>query len=357
VTTKPVVLVVPGALATRTGGYGYDRRIAEGLRERGWQVDVCELGGGFPQPTAATRREADARVAAIPDGVLVLADGLAFGALPELALREAARLRFVALVHHPLAAETGLDEPSRAALLDSERRALAAARLVVVTRAATARALAEYGVAADRVVVVCPGTDAAPPARGSRGTGLESTEPFDLLTVATLVPRKGHDVLLHALGRARHLPWRLTCVGSDMLHPATAGGLRVQAQQLGMAERVEFTGELDGRALADAYDRADLFVLATRYEGFGMAVAEAVARGLPVVSTPTGGIPDLVDGDSGWLVPPDDADALAHVLEAFMTDAALRLRLAAGAERRRHLLPTWAGAAAAMAAALERASR
>ena len=352
---RAVTLLVPGDLALRTGGYGYDREIVAGLRELGWRVDVVLLDGSFPYPTAAARAHAVQALAALPDGALVLADGLAFGVMPEEAAREATRLAFVGLVHHPLADETGLDAETARAFAASERRALACTRGVVVTSHATARRLADFGVSPSRVTVVMPGTAEAPAAQGARGTsGADSDVPVELLCVATLVSRKGHDVLFTALARLRQLRWHLTCAGSLTLHPPTAAALQQQLRELDLAGRVSLAGDLDAAALAAAYDRADIFVLATRHEGYGMAVAEAVARGLPVVSTATGAIPELVDSTSGAIVPMDDPEALAEALEPLIADDGARARAMAGARARRDTLPRWAESAQAMAHALTR---
>ena len=187
---------------------------------------------------------------------------------------------------------------------------------------------------------------------GTRGRGRPS-DPLELLAVASLTPRKGYDVLFHALARLTYLPWRLTCAGSPGLDPATADALARQADEQKIGSRITFAGALDERQLDALYNRADAFVLPTRHEGYGMAVAEAIARGIPVVSTPTGAIPDLVDETSGLLVPIDDVEALTEALETIMNDAA-RARLAEGARRRRETLPTWADAVDRMAAALTR---
>lgn len=350
-----VVLLVPGDLDTRTGGYGYDREIVLGLMELGWKVEVCGLDPSFPAPTADARAHARAALAALPDRALVLADGLAFGAMADEAEAERDRLRIVALVHHPLAREHGLDAATAEALLASETRALATTRGVVVTSTATVESLAPYGIAADRIAVVPPGTASAPLARGTRGLGDARTDaPVELLSVASLTPRKGHDVLFSALGVLADLPWRLTCAGEAHGHDAYAARLRAQLDAAGLSERVTFAGSLDATALAAAYDRADLFVLPTRHEGYGMAIAEAVARGLPVVSTPTGGIPDLVDATSGVLVPIDDVEALRGALDLLVRDDAARERLAQGARARRPTVPRWSDSVRAMAAALAR---
>ena len=353
-------VVIPGDLEVRTGGYGYDRRIIAGLRDRGWRVDLRPLDGSFPTPTPAARAHAAQVLAGLPDGSTVLVDGLGLGALPAEVEREAPRLTIVALVHHPLAAETGLDPALAAALEISERRALAAVRAVVVTSRATAARLADYGVGADRIAVVEPGTDPAPLARGSAVTG-EPKAPgpqpctVALLCVATLTPRKGYELLLRALAAVPHRNWRLTCAGSLDRDPPTVARVHAQIRDSGFEDRVSLMGDLDAAAVAAQYDRADVFVLPTLYEGYGMAVAEALARGLPVVSTATGAIPELVGGEAGVVVAPGDLTALTEALSRVIGDTDLRAQLAEGARRRRQQLPTWAAAAAAMAAALERA--
>jgi glycosyltransferase involved in cell wall biosynthesis len=339
--------VVPGAIDTRTGGYGYDREIVAGLERRGWTVRVHEIPGAFPFPSAESRAAAAATLAAIADGSPVIVDGLALGPLPDEAAREASRLRLIALVHHPLADETGLPSSARAHLEDSERRALQAARHVVVTSHRTALALDRFGVAPASITVIEPGTDPAPQARGSSGAIVE------LLCVATVVPRKGHDVLVRALATMPGASWHLTCVGGLDRDGAWAASIRAQVTAAGLDRQVTFAGELDREPLDARYDAADVFVLPTWYEGYGMAVAEALARGLPVVSTATGAIADLVGEDAGILVSPGDAGALSRALGAVISDRALRERLAEGARRARTRLPSWDDAAERMARTIE----
>jgi glycosyltransferase involved in cell wall biosynthesis len=351
---RALTLVVPGDLQTRTGGYGYDRRILAGLRERGWQVDLVSLDGTFPFPTRPAREEAARRLAAIPDGATVLVDGLALGALPEEAEREGRRLNLIALVHHPLAQETGLDPATAAALEGSERRALAAVRSVVVTSESTAAGLIRYGVAPARIMVVQPGTDRAPVARGSLGAEGEGSgaDELTLLCVATLTPRKGHEILFRALASIPHRRWRLRCAGSLVRDPELVERLVALLRSEGLADRVELLGDLDVDQLAVEYDRSDVFVLSTLHEGFGMAAAEALARGLPVVSTATGNIPALVGADAGIVVAPGDAGAFTEALSRVASDPGLRRRLADGARRMRERLPTWEDSVAAMARVL-----
>ena len=328
---KRIALVVPGSIETRSGGYEYNRRIAAGLRARGWTVNVHETAGSL---------------AAIADGTTVVIDGLALGAVADQAERESQRLRLVALVHMPLADDSGLDRATAERLEASERRALTACALIVVTGAATATTIEGYGVPRDRLAVVEPGTDRAPIARGS---GDESPH---LICVAALTRGKGHEILIAALATLRDRQWTLACAGSLDRDPETVERVRAQIRLNGLEGRVSLVGELDWPALSALYDRADLFVLATLHETYGMAVAEALARGLPVISTTTGAMPDLVSVDAGLLVPPGDVNAIGAALACAIDDRSVRDRLAIGARRVRDRLPTWEIAVDQMAAVL-----
>jgi glycosyltransferase involved in cell wall biosynthesis len=356
-----LTFMVPGRLETRTGGYGYDRRIVSGLRERGWSVMVHELDGAFPHPAPAERAHAARALGSCADGALVLIDALALGALPDEVEREAARLRVVALVHLPLATETGLDPAIAEALEQSERRALRAAAAIVVTGRSTAETLASYGVPREQMSLVEPGTDRAPLATAADpSAGPNGRAPIRLLTAATLSQRKGHDLLFAALGRLSRLDWSLTCAGSLDRDPPTVMRLRTQLRDLGLEARVALVGDLDERALSECYARADAFVLATLHESYCMAVAEAVARGLPVVATDTGAIGDVVGRTdapaqpAGLIVPPGDLDALTDALSQVIGNAALRARLAEGARQARERLPTWGQVLDKMESVLER---
>jgi glycosyltransferase involved in cell wall biosynthesis len=343
------VFLVPGDWDSRTGGTLYDRRIVGGLRHAGWSVTLASPGAMFPHPDAAAHAQARAAVEALPDGALVVADGLAFGALPELAEQHAARLRWVALVHHPLALEAGLSPAQQAALQASERRALACARAVVVTSASTAQSLAGYGVAAHRITVVEPGTDPAPPAQGGGAGPLA----LSLLCVATVTPRKGHTVLLQALAGLQDRPWQLHCVGSLARDAGTAAQVRQAQARLGLAGRVVWHGEVEQAQLQALYAQADLFVLPSFHEGYGMALAEALARGLPIVSCAAGAIVDTVPAQAGVLVPPGDVAALRAALQSLLDDPQRRAALAAGAQAHALRLPDWPQAVRRFAGVLE----
>lgn len=340
--------VLPGDPETRTGGYIYDRRICDALTARGWTVRVHRLDASFPFPTDEALAQAERTLAQLPDGTLVVIDGLALGAMPTVVAAHAARLDIVALIHHALAAETGLTAEQQATLAQSERDALQHVRGTIVTSEWTRDALAAYGVNSDRVSVVQPGTDPAPLAQGS---GKATTQ---LVCVATLTPRKGHAVLFDALAEIRDRSWTLDCVASSERDPANADSLRRQLEQLDLTARVTLSGELEGDALYAAYDRADVFVLASYLEGYGMAHAEALARGLPIVTTAAGAVTTTVPSDAALFVPTGDRGALAAALVRIIDDAALREQLKRGARRAREQLPTWDDAGALFAQALER---
>ena len=361
-------LFVPGDPNTSTGGYIYNAQILAGLEDLGWRTTVHALDDSFPRPTPSALRDARAEIGSLHgDGVVVI-DGLALAGLERVLDTEAKRLPVVALIHHPLALETGLD-PAEARLLETaERAALALVSRVICTSQWTARTLATYGVPVERIRVVEPGvdrrgqwTDAAVGGRRrsrrmARDTGKSSPRDIRLLCVATVTPRKGHAVLLEALGELRDRRWHLTCAGSTTRDPATFAALEHQLERLALRARVSFLGDLDSDALEREYERADLFVLASYLEGYGMALAEAVARGIPVVSTTAGAIPETVPAASGVLVPPGDSRALAKALGNLLDHDDARARLAANARSAAAALPTWRSAAQRFAAALEGAA-
>jgi glycosyltransferase involved in cell wall biosynthesis len=347
VSGRSLEFVVPGDLQAASGGYGYDRRIIAGLRALGWAVTVHALDGSFPFPTAEALNHARTVFDGIRDRALTLVDGLALGAMPQVVAPHAQRLQLVALVHHPLAAESGLLSNDAQMLERSERLSLGSVRHVVVTSAATAEALIHYGVDRAGICVVRPGTDAAPLARG----GADGV--VNIVCVATVTPRKGHDVLIDSLASLAALPWRLTCIGSITRSPATADRLRHKVDDAALTERVILAGEARGSELADYFQSADLFALATRHEGYGMAVAEAIARGVPVISTRTGAIPEIVGRTAGLLVPPNDDAAFREALARVLRDPALRASLREGAREARDNLPRWPESCAKMSQVLE----
>ena len=346
---KAAAFAVPGDIATPTGGYAYDRRIIAELGVVGWRAEVLGLGEGFPFPSAETRAMAGARLAALPRQHPIVVDGLAFGALPEAAAALRASHRLIALVHHPLALETGLSATDCAALRMSERSALACARHVIATSTMSARLLAaDYGIPSDRLSVVQPGTDrVAARVRENAGEVV-------LLAVGAVIPRKGYDVLVAALARLARLRWRLVIAGDGGRSPETLRGLEAEIAAFDLADRITLLGAVSSEQLASIYQRCDLFVLPSRFEGYGMVFAEAIAHGLPVVGTTAGAIPETVPDAAGVLVPPDDVETLAAALRRLIEDPAERERLAAAARAAR--FPSWREQAVAFARLLENAA-
>ena len=290
-----VHVIVPSDVddpARPSGGNTYDRRVHRGLAALGWAVHEHAVPGAWPRAGEAGHAALAGAVRRIPDGTVVLLDGLIASAAPEALVPQARRLRQVVLVHMPLGHRPPQDEAG--AVRAREGEVLEAAAAVVTTSAWTRRRLGElYALPADRVHVAEPGVDAAGLAPGTAAGGA-------LLCVAALTPDKGHDVLLDALAMATDLSWRCVCVGSLVRDPVFADGVRRHALNSGLGDRVRFPGPRTGPELDRAFAAADLLVLASHAETYGMVVTEALARGLPVLATEVGGVTEaLGHGDDG----------------------------------------------------------
>ena len=333
-----IYFVFPGDLATATGGYRYDRRLITELKQLGIGVETVSLPECMFDSNQQFQQSAWQSFAAIPDQSIVIVDGLAFGAMDEVASAEAQRLRLVALCHHPLALETGLDELNRQILFESEKRALSCARAIIVTSEFTRQILADqFAVPTAKTVVAFPGTDPVPYA-ACQG------QPLQLLTVASLTRRKGHDVLVKALAGLSDLSWQARFVGGDHFDPEWAAHLRTLVVDYGLSRCVRFCGEVDD--VRSEYLNADVFVLPSRFEGYGMVFAEALAAGLPVIGANAGAVPFVVPVSAGVLVAPDDVDALASALRQIISDGSSRSRLQLGARAAAASLPGWHDCAA-----------
>ena len=329
-----VGFLIPGDLDLPTGGYAYDRALIAHLPAFGVAPIHVELSGRFPDPTMADLEACAARVATLPEGTPLLVDGLAYGAMPVDLIRRFGR-PVVALCHHPLALETGLSAERSARLRASETQALALARRVIVTSPATGRLLVEaYAVPAERIDVAPPGTACKPRATGSGGSRVE------ILAVGAVVPRKGYDLLIEALSRLADRDWRATIVGAER-EPAHRAALDRRITAAGLGERVLFRGAVAEADLDALLGRADLFVSASHFEGYGMALAEAVQRGLAIVTTTGGAAAETVPAGAGLGVPAGDATALSVALGRCLDDAGLRRDLAAAAYAAGRALPSW----------------
>ncbi|MFD7389581.1 glycosyltransferase family 4 protein [Streptomyces sp. NPDC059852] len=353
---RSVQFVMPGGVddpAAPSGGNAYDRRVSLDLPGFGWQVHKHAVAGAWPRPDAAERAELARVLREFPDGTVVLLDGLVACGVPEIIVPEAERLRLAVLVHLPLGDETGL-EPSVAADLDArERTVLRAVDAVVATSDwAVRRLVSHHGLAPERVHVAAPGADIAPLASGTDGVS-------QLLCVAAVTPRKGQHRLIEALATVTDLPWSCSFVGGLNHDPEYVAGLRSLIARHGLSDRLVLAGPQSGAALDASYHSADLMVLTSYAETYGMAVTEALARGIPVLATDVGGVPEAVGrapdgGVPGILVPPENPAAIAAELRGWFGEADVRRRLKAAARGRRSALNGWAGTARSLAAVLGR---
>jgi glycosyltransferase involved in cell wall biosynthesis len=333
--------VVPDGIddpARPSGGNTYDRNLCRGLTSLGWSVHEHPVSGFWSEPDTAAFAELDAAMGRIPDGGLAMLDGLVASPSPHVLIPHARRMRLVVLVHMPLSLRPGTDNAGE--IRTRERAVLSAADAVVTTsRWSRDRLIELHGLSADRLHVAQPGVQPAELATGA-ATGEA------LLTVAAVIPEKGHDLLLDALATIPDLSWRWVCVGSPDRDPNFVEALRRRSRERGLADRVLFAGTATGADLDRAYAEADLMVLASRAETYGMVVTEALARGVPVLTTEVGGIIEALGHGSdgaqpGLAVPADDPVALADALRSWLTDAELRARLRLLARERRESLHGW----------------
>ncbi|GLP70714.1 MULTISPECIES: glycosyltransferase family 4 protein [unclassified Streptomyces] len=353
---RSVHFVMPGGVDDPTapsGGNAYDRRVCLDLPGFGWQVERHAVAGSWPRPGAAARTELARTLRDLPDDTVVLLDGLVACGVPEIVVPEAERLRLAVLVHLPLGDETGL-EPRLALELDAkEREVLRAVPAVIATSDwAVRRLVSHHGLAPERVHVATPGADIAPLASGTDGLSR-------LLCVAAVTPRKGQHRLIEALAGAQDLPWSCVCVGGITQDPEYVAHLRMLIKKYGLQDRLHLAGPKAGAELDASYAAADLMVLTSYAETYGMAVTEALARGIPVLATDVGGVAEAVGrapdgGVPGILVPPEDPAALAAELRGWFGEADVRRRLKAAARGRRAALDGWATTARSLAGVLGR---
>jgi glycosyltransferase involved in cell wall biosynthesis len=307
----PVAVLVAGDLETATGGFLYTKQMIMALSRTSHLDALICLPDRFPHGDAEALRLAEYAITDLPAGTCLIVDGLAFTALAAI-IAARGDLQPVALIHHPLCDETGLSDGARRAWFEAERAALSIARHVIVSSETTRRRLADFGVEPDRVSVVRPGV--CPPPRGGRRYPLPGRcEPLTLLTVANLIPRKGQDLLVTALKRLDRRRWRLSLVGPAR-DAAYARRLRGLVQRLKLGERITITGEVPSGRLTALFAAADLFVLPSHHEGFGIALLEALAHGVPVLTTSAGAITEAVPAGTGVFVAPGHLPALTNAL-------------------------------------------
>lgn len=330
---KQAAFAIPGDINTVTGGYIYERRLLEELRALGHDVAHLQLGASFPDPTPAHMADAIAQLEALDPARALILDGLVYGSIATEGLARVSA-PIVAMIHHPLAYETGLGAAQRDHLFRTEKANLALARQVLVPSPHTAQILRDdYGVPGDKITIARPGTDV-------QGGTPSPADPPLILSVGLQHPRKGHDVLLKALAELTDLPWRAAIAGG--VHDVEHGALLAQmVEDLGLSDRVKLLGRVPRAELDGHYATASIFALATRFEGYGMVFDEALSWGLPIVSCATGAVPDTVPKGAGLLVAPGNVGELSGALGRVLTDTALRGRMARVALRAGSELPTW----------------
>ncbi len=344
-------LVVPSNIddpSQPSGGNRYDRRVSDALRASGIEVREHAVAGDWPAPDARATNALAAIVADIPEDAVLLVDGLIASAVPDVLVPHAHRLTLVVLVHLPLGYRSDHDA---IVVRAREHAVLSAASGIVVTSSWTRMWLVDnYAIAPQRIHVAWPGTDPAAVAAGTPDGGA-------LFCVGAVAPHKGHDVLVTALAELAHLPWRLTIIGSLDRDRDFVARVRRQAAAAAIDSRIDFTGPLKAADVDRAYGAADLVVLPSHFESYGMVVTESLSHGVPVLATAVGGIAEAL-GETpagrrpGILVAPGDPAALASGLRRWFGDEGLRQTLREAARQRRETLPSWTTTGAAVTRAL-----
>lgn len=340
-----VYFAIPGNIDTPTGGYGYDRRLIAELPSFGINARHLELPESFPSPSEKDCDTVAKLAAGLSKEATLLIDGLAYGAFPK-DLVERIDQRIIAVVHHPLALESGLSEARAKFLAESEKASLSFADHVLTTSAATKRILEQdFAVPGAKITIAEPGTD---PAHRATGTGT----PMQLLCVGTILPRKGYDILIDALEPLKDQDWRLTIAGADDRDPETAAALRLQIANAGLEDQVTLAGVVVPATLDRFYDSTDIFLMPSLFEGYGMALGEAMARGLPIVCTTGGAAAETVPEGAAIKVAPGDAEALNRVIDSLLSDRKMRTKLADASWEAGRKLPTWSETARRVAAVI-----
>jgi glycosyltransferase involved in cell wall biosynthesis len=325
---------IPGDITLATGGYAYDRRVLALLPTFGVDVHHLALPGGFPDPSVRDLDDTRRLLQVVPKHTIILADGLAYGAMPAEVI-SSLHSPVIALVHHPLCLEAGLGKARQDELYALEKAALALARHIIVTSATTAATLtADFAVPSERITIAEPGTD---PAERARGTG----QPLMLLAVGSIVPRKAYDTLVRALACLKIRDWRIAIVGPTDRSTQAFTALQAAIEDTGLGPHIALTGAVGQEQLDKFYDACDLFVMPSLYEGYGMVLAEAMARGLPIVCTTGGAAAATVPDAAALKVPPGDAKALGSAIRRVLDDPPLRQKMSDAAWAAGQKLPRW----------------
>ena len=341
--------IIPGDINTPSGGYRFDRTILEEWRALNVTFDLVSLSGSYPNPSDDDKALAFSIIDECDDADITVIDGLAGGGFPELIEELSKSAPCVSLLHHPLSLENGISQEDADFLEETERKGLNFTKAIITTSPATSKTVAEL-FAIDKAVIhtVEPGVIRATP------IDFRTEPPLSILSVGSITQRKGHDVLIKAVAQFADKPWQLTIIGPQHFDPAHFSELTALSQELGVSDRITFLDSLSDEALSREYAKADIFALASRYEGYGMAYAEAIVRGIPVVGTTAGAIPDTVPLEAGILTLADDVEAFSNALSSLLNDTPLRQKKHLGALAVEPNFPTWSGSAKKILEILER---
>lgn len=336
------VFAYPGDIETVSGGYLYDRYVIRELTAQGWDIELLSLGPSFPFPDEETLIKAGYLLSQIEPGKPIVIDGLALGVMPEAIAQASANHPIIALIHHPLAFESGLTTDQQVKFQRSEKLALSYADHVIANSPLTAQTLMEsFGVDGKKITTVIPGTNQVSPPLHQVRNHFTSENEFKWLSVGSIIPRKGFEVLIEALAPLNEMPWSLSIVGDNTRDVKAYSDLLEKIASFHLQDRIHIHGVIDSMRLDSLYRGADGFVLASLFEGYGMAYAEALSYALPVVGTSGGAISQTVPDSAGILIPPGDVTSLTAALKLVMLDSHRREQFSLGAKEAAENLPTW----------------
>ncbi|WP_200846836.1 glycosyltransferase family 4 protein [Arthrobacter sp. 18067] len=323
--------LVPGNVRHGSGGNKYNAKLAGHLTALGATVETVTVDGDWPVGSPADRQRFSDM---LDGGATVIADGLvASGAPEEIAAAVNAGTNVWILSHMALADHH-----------DLEAKALVAAT-GVISPSAHAAAELEVRHGTQNIVIATPGAEKADVSAGS--------EPKHIVAVAALLPNKSQELLVHALATLQDVEWTAALIGSEQADPSYAAEVRAAVEHYGLENRINVTGELTGPALEDQWQRADLSVLLSRSESFGMVVTESLAHGVPVlVRQGTGAVEALGSADAGLVLDLGDPNNLADTLKNWLTTPVLQERWRSNALQAREHLQGWDATAATVLRAL-----
>jgi glycosyltransferase involved in cell wall biosynthesis len=344
----------PAALGRLTGGILYDHRVCGRFASAGWDVVLFDFDTLPKHVTRLRFPVARALRPRLDEGFDVLMTDLGNSSLtPGIQRRaRASGLLSVVICHH-FRSRLERSHLKRLMYAWTERFTVREADLLVANSASTAGRIGELGRGGADVVLARPGLSVA-----LAGSPVYNETPSELLLVGNVEARKGILDAVRALGCSGADGVGLVIAGEESYEPEYRESVDALLSSLGLGDRVRFTGRIGEERLEAAYRHADVFFLPSLWEGYGMAIAEAMASGLPVVSTTAGAIPDLVEhGVSGLLVEPGDWRAAGAALKAVLGDGGLRRRLAEGALRSAASFPSWEDSTGLVLRAVEERTR